>query len=76
MDVGFEQIFLMASGPVSQVADVFDTYAYRWYSTRSVQLCHGCWIVQIGCRTHTGCFSKPCSQEVRGGGTLLIWIIS
>ncbi|NOU65969.1 ABC transporter permease subunit [Paenibacillus sp. LMG 31461] len=29
MDVGFEQIFLMASGPVSQVADVFDTYAYR-----------------------------------------------
>lgn len=29
MDVGFEQIFLMASGPVSHVADVFDTYAYR-----------------------------------------------
>lgn len=29
MDVGFEQIYLMASGPVSHVADVFDTYAYR-----------------------------------------------
>lgn len=29
MDVGFEQIFLMSSGPVAQVADVFDTYVYR-----------------------------------------------
>ncbi|WP_189012184.1 ABC transporter permease [Paenibacillus marchantiophytorum] len=29
MDVGFEQIYLMASGPVAQVADVFDTYVYR-----------------------------------------------
>lgn len=29
MDVGFEQIYLMSSGPVSHLADVFDTYAYR-----------------------------------------------
>lgn len=29
MDVGFEQIYLMASAPVSHVADVFDTYVYR-----------------------------------------------
>ncbi|MGG1513840.1 sugar ABC transporter permease [Paenibacillus oryzisoli] len=29
MDVGFEQIYLMMSGPVAQVADVFDTYVYR-----------------------------------------------
>lgn len=29
MDVGFEQVFLMMNGAVSQVADVFDTYVYR-----------------------------------------------
>jgi len=29
MDVGFEQIYLMTSGPVAHLADVFDTYAYR-----------------------------------------------
>lgn len=29
MDVGFEQIYLMMSGPVAYVADVFDTYVYR-----------------------------------------------
>ncbi|WP_029195756.1 ABC transporter permease [Paenibacillus alginolyticus] len=29
MDVGFEQIYLMMSGPVAHLADVFDTYAYR-----------------------------------------------
>ncbi|MDF2962027.1 MAG: protein lplB [Paenibacillus sp.] len=29
MDVGFEQIFLMYNGAVSQVAEVFDTYVYR-----------------------------------------------
>ncbi|WP_240421999.1 ABC transporter permease [Paenibacillus periandrae] len=29
MEVGFEQIYLMTSAPVSHVADVFDTYAYR-----------------------------------------------
>ena len=29
MDVGFEQIFLMYNGVVSQVAEVFDTYIYR-----------------------------------------------
>ncbi|WP_246079691.1 ABC transporter permease [Paenibacillus piri] len=29
MDVGFEQVFLMANGAVSEVADVFDTYVYR-----------------------------------------------
>ncbi|MBP1966544.1 ABC transporter permease [Paenibacillus aceris] len=29
MDVGFEQIYLMSSGPVAHLADVFDTYAYR-----------------------------------------------
>ncbi|MWV42764.1 ABC transporter permease subunit [Paenibacillus sp. HJL G12] len=29
MDVGFEQIYLMMSAPVSHVADVFDTYVYR-----------------------------------------------
>ncbi len=29
MDVGFEQVFLMANGAVSDVADVFDTYVYR-----------------------------------------------
>lgn len=28
MDVGFEQIFLMYNGAVSQVAEVFDTYVY------------------------------------------------
>jgi putative aldouronate transport system permease protein len=29
MDVGFEQVFLMMNGAVSNVADVFETYAYR-----------------------------------------------
>ncbi|WP_346768769.1 sugar ABC transporter permease [Paenibacillus sp. HB172176] len=29
MDVGFEQVFLMMNGAVSNVADVFDTYVYR-----------------------------------------------
>ncbi|WP_308301728.1 ABC transporter permease [Neobacillus cucumis] len=29
MDVGFEQVFLMANGAVSNVADVFETYVYR-----------------------------------------------
>jgi putative aldouronate transport system permease protein len=29
MDVGFEQVFLMMNGAVSDVADVFDTYVYR-----------------------------------------------
>lgn len=29
MDVGFEQVFLMMNGAVSEVADVFDTYVYR-----------------------------------------------
>lgn len=29
MDVGFEQVLLMGNGAVSQVAEVFDTYAYR-----------------------------------------------
>lgn len=29
MEVGFEQIYLMMSSPVSHVADVFDTYVYR-----------------------------------------------
>ncbi|MEK8129505.1 ABC transporter permease subunit [Paenibacillus filicis] len=29
MDVGFEQVFLMANGAVSEVGDVFDTYVYR-----------------------------------------------
>jgi putative aldouronate transport system permease protein len=29
MDVGFEQVFLMTNGAVSDVADVFDTYVYR-----------------------------------------------
>ena len=29
MDVGFEQVFLMGSSAVSNVADVFDTYVYR-----------------------------------------------
>lgn len=29
MEVGFEQIYLMMSGPVAHVADVFDTYVYR-----------------------------------------------
>lgn len=29
MDVGFEQVFLMYNGAVSQVAEVFDTYVYR-----------------------------------------------
>ncbi|WP_211093592.1 ABC transporter permease [Cohnella fermenti] len=29
MDVGFEQVFLMSNGAVSEVADVFDTYVYR-----------------------------------------------
>jgi putative aldouronate transport system permease protein len=29
MDVGFEHVFLMMNGAVSEVADVFDTYVYR-----------------------------------------------
>lgn len=29
MDIGFEQVFLMMNGAVSEVADVFDTYVYR-----------------------------------------------
>ena len=29
MDVGFEQVFLMNNGAVSQYADVFETYVYR-----------------------------------------------
>ncbi|MEK3721237.1 ABC transporter permease subunit [Paenibacillus sp. FSL H8-0034] len=29
MDVGFEQVFLMANGAVANVADVFETYVYR-----------------------------------------------
>lgn len=29
MDVGFEQVYLMANGAVSEVSDVFDTYVYR-----------------------------------------------
>ncbi|MFC4776568.1 ABC transporter permease [Paenibacillus sp. GCM10023252] len=29
LDVGFEQVYLMMNGAVSQVADVFDTYVYR-----------------------------------------------
>ncbi|TBL71077.1 ABC transporter permease [Paenibacillus thalictri] len=29
MDVGFEQVFLMMNGAVSEVADVFDTFVYR-----------------------------------------------
>jgi putative aldouronate transport system permease protein len=29
MDVGFEQVFLMMNGAVSEIADVFDTYVYR-----------------------------------------------
>ncbi|MCY9659910.1 ABC transporter permease subunit [Paenibacillus chondroitinus] len=29
MDVGFEQVYLMMNGAVSDVADVFDTYVYR-----------------------------------------------
>ncbi|KOR90550.1 ABC transporter permease [Paenibacillus solani] len=29
MEVGFEQVYLMMSSPVSHVADVFDTYVYR-----------------------------------------------
>ncbi|NHN32969.1 sugar ABC transporter permease [Paenibacillus sp. S3N08] len=29
MDVGFEQVFLMMNGAVSEVADVFETYVYR-----------------------------------------------
>lgn len=29
MDVGFEQVFLMMNGAVSQVSDVFETYVYR-----------------------------------------------
>mgnify|MGYP002403240574 CR=1 FL=1 len=29
MDVGFEQVFLMMNAPVSEVAEVFDTYVYR-----------------------------------------------
>nr|WP_256253105.1 ABC transporter permease subunit [Paenibacillus sp. UNC496MF] len=29
MDVGFEQVYLMANGAVADVADVFDTYVYR-----------------------------------------------
>jgi putative aldouronate transport system permease protein len=29
MDVGFEHVYLMMNGAVSEVADVFDTYVYR-----------------------------------------------
>ncbi|WP_135554484.1 ABC transporter permease [Paenibacillus cymbidii] len=29
MDAGFEQVFLMMNGAVSQVADIIDTYVYR-----------------------------------------------
>lgn len=29
LDVGFEQVYLMMNGAVSDVADVFDTYVYR-----------------------------------------------
>lgn len=29
MEVGFEQVYLMMSSPVSHVGDVFDTYVYR-----------------------------------------------
>jgi putative aldouronate transport system permease protein len=29
MEVGFEQVFLMMNGAVSEVADVFDTYVFR-----------------------------------------------
>nr|WP_281364433.1 ABC transporter permease subunit [Paenibacillus planticolens] len=29
MDVGFEQVFLMGNGAVSNVSEVFDTYVYR-----------------------------------------------
>ncbi|MDF2923542.1 MAG: binding-protein-dependent transport system inner rane component [Paenibacillaceae bacterium] len=29
LSIGFEQVYLMMSPPVSSVADVFDTYAYR-----------------------------------------------
>ncbi|MFD0679199.1 MULTISPECIES: ABC transporter permease [unclassified Paenibacillus] len=29
MDVGFEQVFLMMNGAVSEVSDVFETYVYR-----------------------------------------------
>ncbi|UUZ91983.1 ABC transporter permease subunit [Paenibacillus sp. P25] len=29
MDVGFEQVYLMMNGAVSEVAEVFDTYVYR-----------------------------------------------
>jgi ABC-type polysaccharide transport system, permease component len=29
MDVGFEQVYLMMNGTVSEVAEVFDTYVYR-----------------------------------------------
>ncbi|MFE5319364.1 ABC transporter permease [Paenibacillus sp. NPDC056579] len=29
MDVGFEQVFLMGNGAVSDVSEVFDTYVYR-----------------------------------------------
>ncbi|WP_199619481.1 ABC transporter permease [Paenibacillus alkalitolerans] len=29
MDVGFEQVFLMSNGSVSNVAEVFETYVYR-----------------------------------------------
>ncbi|HEX7058196.1 MAG TPA: ABC transporter permease subunit [Bacilli bacterium] len=29
MDIGFEQVYLMYNGAVSDVADVFDTYVYR-----------------------------------------------
>ncbi|NHN33058.1 ABC transporter permease [Paenibacillus agricola] len=29
MDVGFEQVFLMANGAVANVSDVFETYVYR-----------------------------------------------
>jgi putative aldouronate transport system permease protein len=29
LDVGFEHVYLMMNGAVSEVADVFDTYVYR-----------------------------------------------
>ncbi|MFH5185227.1 ABC transporter permease [Paenibacillus sp. TAB 01] len=29
MDIGFEQVYLMMNGAVSEVADVFDTYVFR-----------------------------------------------
>jgi putative aldouronate transport system permease protein len=29
LDVGFEQVFLMSNGAVSDIADIFDTYVFR-----------------------------------------------